>query len=341
MTAIVAGLVLVSLAGAGALYQLVGTRRSARACLAPGTLIDLGDHRLHAVCEGTGTPTVVLESGIAASSLSWSHVLPQVSGFTTACAYDRAGLAWSDLPGRRLTFEGIVGELDALLAKTAVQQPYVLVGHSFGCFVTSAYASAHPEAVAGLVLVDPPAATEWRAPGRQQARLLWGAIHLSRIGGVLARLGVVRGCLALLTGGAPRAPRTFVKIFGPTAARTLERLVGEVRKLPPEVYPLVQAHWCQPKCFRAMADHFRVLQEAAVFVAGLESLPDVPLVVISSGELPPERLDEHRALTYRIGVSQLWPYLGTSPRTMEWKSFWSFEVTGPTRPSAPGFPILR
>ena len=32
-----------------------------------------------------------------------------------------------------------------------------------------------------------------------------------------------------------------MKIFGPTAAHTLERLVGEVRKLPPEVYPLAQA----------------------------------------------------------------------------------------------------
>jgi hypothetical protein len=67
----------------------------------------------------------------------------------------------------------------------------------------------------------------------------------------------VRACLALLTGGAPAAPRYFVKVFGPTAARTLERLVGEVRKLPSDIHPGVQALWCQPKCFQAMADHLR------------------------------------------------------------------------------------
>jgi pimeloyl-ACP methyl ester carboxylesterase len=75
-----------------------------------------------------------------------------------------------------------------------------------------------------------------------------------------------------------------------------QRLVGEIAKLPPEVHPIVQAHWCQPKCFRAVAAHLRVLGEAAGFVASLGSLPDVPLVTISSGTLPPERIEEHRAL---------------------------------------------
>ena len=106
----------------------------------------------------------------------------------------------------------------------------------------------------------------------------------------------MRACLALLTGGAPRVPGTLIKGLGPTATGKLRHLVDEVRKLPPDVHALVQEHWCQPKCFRAMADHLRVLQEAAAFVGSLSALPDVPLVVISSGELPPERIEEHRQL---------------------------------------------
>ena len=51
----------------------------------------------------------------------------------------------------------------------------------------------------------------------------------------------MRACLALLTGGAPAAPRYFVKIFGLSTAKALERFVGEVRKLPPDVHPLVRA----------------------------------------------------------------------------------------------------
>jgi len=109
-------------------------------------------------------------------------------------------------------------------------------------------------------------------------------------------VGVVRASLALLTGGAPGVPRNFVRIFGPTAARTLERLVGEVRKLPPEIHPVVQTLWCQPKCFRAMAEHIAALDEMAALVANVSSVSNAPLVVISSGDQPEAVLAKHRAL---------------------------------------------
>jgi pimeloyl-ACP methyl ester carboxylesterase len=290
----VIGIVLVSAVAAGMLYQFIGAMHGARTCVPPGMLVEVGGHRLHVTCAGSGSPTVVFESGIAASSLSWTRVLPGVATFTRACAYDRAGLAWSDAARGRPTLARTVGDLRELLANAAIAGPYVLVGHSFGAFLVCVYASQHPDDIAGLVLVDPP--SEWRQLTREQARLLWGGIQLSRLGGVLARLGVVRACLALLSGGVPEVPRHFVRIFGPTAARTLERLVGEVRKLPPEVHPIVQTLWCQPKCFRAMADHLGTLEETAAFVALLRTLPDVPLVVISSGDQPPETIAEHQQL---------------------------------------------
>jgi pimeloyl-ACP methyl ester carboxylesterase len=156
------------------------------------------------------------------------------------------------------------------------------------------YACENRHDVAGLVLLDPP--SEWHEITRQQGRLLWGGIQLSRLGGLLARIGVVRACLALLTGGAPDVPRSFVRVFGSTAARTLERLVGEVRKLPPDVHPVVQALWCQPKCFGAMAEHLAALEETTAAASRVTSLGDVPLVVVSSGDQPPETMAQHREL---------------------------------------------
>jgi pimeloyl-ACP methyl ester carboxylesterase len=261
----------------------------------PGRLIDVGGHRLHAVCHGEGRPIVLLESGIAASSLSWTLVQPEVAKFTRVCAYDRAGLAWSDPASSPRSFNRIVEDLKALLSDIASQGPYVLVGHSFGSFVVRAYAAHFPREVVGLVLVDPP--TDWLTMTRQRARMLHGGVHLSRIGVLLAHLGVVRACLTLLTGGAPGAPRLFVKIFGPTAARTLERLVGEVRKLPPDIHPTVQMLWCQPKCFRAMADHLSVLAREGASMGALSPPRDVPVIVISSGDQPPEQMAAHRRLT--------------------------------------------
>jgi pimeloyl-ACP methyl ester carboxylesterase len=167
---------------------------------------------------------VLLESGIAASSLSWARVQPAIAQFTEACAYDRAGLAWSDAPSCPRTFDRIVDELAAVVGHARRDRPLILVGHSFGSLIVRGYAARHPRNVAGLVLVDPP--TDWLAIGPEQARRLRGATHLSRIGAALAHVGVVRACLALLTGGQPGAPRQFARLFGPQASRALERLVG-------------------------------------------------------------------------------------------------------------------
>ena len=292
------------LLAAGVVYQRVGLARQRREFAPPGQLIDVGGHRLHVNCRGAGSPIVLFESGIAASSLSWSLVAPAVATFTRACAYDRAGLGWSESPSSNTrsteppqhpwSFERIVRDLCALADHIGPQQKFVLVGHSFGSFVVRAFAARRPDQVVGLVLVDP--ATEWLTADAQRSRLLRGGQQLSRVGALLAHAGVVRACLALLTGGAPGAPRNFVKIFGPTAAHTLERLVGEVRKLPPELHPTVRALWCQPKCFHAMADHMSVLERGAPLITSVTLRRDIPVVVLSGGNQPAEQLAAHRLM---------------------------------------------
>lgn len=293
---------LAALITVGVLYQQVEARRRAARFQPPGEMIDVGGHRVHAWCGGSGAPLVLLESGIAASSLSWSLVQPKIAAFARVCAYDRAGLAWSDAASCARTFQQIVAELSRLLEHVAPAGQLVLVGHSFGTFVVRAFAEQHPRRVAGLVLVDPP--TEWLTVTPHRRRMLRGGRQLSRVGALLARVGVVRACLALLTAGVPAAPRGFVKVFGPTAARTLARLVGEVRKLPPEVHPIVQELWCQPKCFRSMADHLAVLEREGAAMRAVSPPPDIPVAVISSGNQPPEYLIEHRRLAERSAAGR-------------------------------------
>jgi pimeloyl-ACP methyl ester carboxylesterase len=286
--------VFVGVLAAGAFYQAVFTARQRRLFPPPGSLIDVGGHRLHAHCAGAGSPPVLLESGIAASSLSWAAVQPEIAAFTRVCAYDRAGLAWSEAPSSPRTFDRLLDELGVVMREVGFTDPAVLVGHSFGSLLVRAYAARHPERVAGLVLVDPP--IEWTVMTPARTRMLRGGRSLSWIGALLAHVGVVRACLALLSGGAPGAPRRFVKIFGPTAARTLERLVSEVRKLPPEVHPVVQALWCQPKCFYAMGDHLLMFEREAAQMMALAPPPQLPVVVVSSGNLTSEQRAAHRRL---------------------------------------------
>ena len=309
-----AAAVFVALVLAGVIYQRISIRL--RQFAPPGEFVEIGlprrsrfrpsakagGHRLHVRCAGSGTPLVLLESGIAASSLSWSLVQPEIARFTRVCAYDRAGFAWSDAASSPRTFDRIVDELSRVLDRVGADEPCVLVGHSFGSFVVRAYAARHPYRVIGLVLVDPP--TEWLDMTPRQLRLIRRGRRLSRVGAVLAELGVVRASLALLTSGAPGAPRRLVKVFGPTAAGTLQRLVGEVRKLPENVHPMVQEVWCDPKCFRSMAAHLAVLETQGPAIAATLPPPMIPLIVISSGTHSPQEIADHRALASRASAAR-------------------------------------
>ena len=57
----------------------------------PGTLVDLGGHKLHVHCTGKGSPTVVVENGLGDYSFDWILVQEKVASFTRICTYDRAG----------------------------------------------------------------------------------------------------------------------------------------------------------------------------------------------------------------------------------------------------------
>jgi len=277
---------------AGLIYQAVGARQSARRYPPPGELVEVCGQRLHVVRAGSGQPAVLFEAGVAASSLSWTRVMPEVATFARACAYDRPGLGWSDASRSSRTVDRMVAELHGVIARASTD-PVVLVGHSFGTFLALVHAARHPDDVAGLVLLDPP--TDWQVRTPSNDRLLARGIQASHLGGVLARAGIVRASLALLTGGAPGVTRNGIRVLGPRAVRTLEHLAGEVRKLPADVHPLVQSLWCQPKCFRGMAEHLAALPAIGAAAADVTSL-DLPLAIVSAGDHPPDVIAAHRRL---------------------------------------------
>lgn len=119
-----------------------------------GQLVEIGDRSLWLECIGDGAPTVILESGLGGDHRTWEQVQPRLAAASRVCVYDRAGIADSDeAPGTR-TAADAVDDLTALLEAAAIEPPYVLVGFSFGGAITQLFASTHPDAVAGLVLVE-------------------------------------------------------------------------------------------------------------------------------------------------------------------------------------------
>ena len=63
---------------------------------APGQSRRRRRHRMHIFCQGQGSPTVVVEQGIGAQSTAWAQLNERISDITTVCAYDRAGMGYSE-----------------------------------------------------------------------------------------------------------------------------------------------------------------------------------------------------------------------------------------------------
>jgi pimeloyl-ACP methyl ester carboxylesterase len=145
---------IVLLALGGASYEAIMAAGDGKRYPPPGQLVDVGGHSLHLHCIGQGSPTVVLDAGLGAFSLDWGAVEPQIATSTRVCAYDRAGLGWSEPGPTPRSPQQFANELHALLTNSGVEGPYVLVAHSISGKTARLFANQHPDEVAGMVLVD-------------------------------------------------------------------------------------------------------------------------------------------------------------------------------------------
>jgi pimeloyl-ACP methyl ester carboxylesterase len=123
---------------------------------AAGKLYDIGNgRRLHLLCSGQGSPTVVLEAGASSFAIDWTLVQTEIAKSHRVCSYDRAGMGWSDaLPADAVAATRDTPDLHALLTAAKEPAPYVLVGASHGGMLIRHYLAAYPSEVAGLVFVD-------------------------------------------------------------------------------------------------------------------------------------------------------------------------------------------
>ena len=119
-----------------------------------GQLVNIGERKLHILCSGKGSPTIVLVAGAGAFSIDWNLVQSRIDSTTRVCSYDRAGLGWSDSGYAEETVEETVSDLHKLLRAAGEKPPYILVGASIGGIFIQAYQHTFPKEVAGLVFTN-------------------------------------------------------------------------------------------------------------------------------------------------------------------------------------------
>ena len=161
-----------------------------------GRLVDIGGRRLRLVCEGPaksadGAPTVVFEAGAFGFAADWSVVQARLAERgRRSCAYDRAGLGFSDPGPQPRDGLAVAGDLEALLAAAGEPGPYVLVGHSMAGLYVRLFAARNPDKVAGVVLVD--AATPEASEHAELRNFVGQFAALSNIAGWGATFGLFK-----------------------------------------------------------------------------------------------------------------------------------------------------
>jgi pimeloyl-ACP methyl ester carboxylesterase len=245
---------LLALAVVGAIYQAIASARAERAYPPSGEMVDVGGYSLHIHCVGQGSPTVVLDAGLGDMSASWVWVQQEVSDTTRVCAYDRAGMGWSESGPEPRDAKQISSELHTLLTKSGIGQgPYVLVGHSFGGLYTQTYAARYPDEVASVALIESSQPDQFSH--RPQARDSYEPQKFA-VSSLLARLGAFR-LLYKLSPAPPELPqqqRAQIDALSPST-RQVSTIALELRATP----------------------------QSTTQTRSLRSLGDKPLAVVSAG----------------------------------------------------------
>ena len=197
----------------GSVYEALARRQLASRFPLRGKLVDIGERRLHIDCRGSGSPTVVFETGFdPTGALGWSLVHDPIAETTRACAYSRAGILASDPGMGKRDARAIADDLHALLARAGEPPPLVLVAHSLGGIYALTYTQKFGADVAGLVLVD-------TSHAEMKQRMAAAGLHLKdplrtlRIASILSWTGLLRLVVGSADAEAAYLPTTLAAML--------------------------------------------------------------------------------------------------------------------------------
>lgn len=246
-------LLIIGLSLTGYIYESVAEAADAKAYPPPGQMVDVGGHRLHINCTGTGSPTVVIEAGLGDWSTTWAaYVQPEVAKTTRVCTYDRAGMGWSETGPLPRDAAQNAKELHTLLQNANIPGPYIMVGHSLGGLIVRVFVHDYSSEVVGVVLIE----------SMNPKQLSQSPTMLSQSE----------------SQSQPFSFQAMLARFG--VARLLVKLPGIAPSLPPgneAYYPL----YIRPQYFQATDNESQGMPAAGAQAATVKSFGDLPLIVLT------------------------------------------------------------
>ena len=140
-------------------------------------------------------PTIVFVPGSCSTGAAWRPVIAALSGGFRCVTTSLPG--YGETAERRSPLDPPmvceVEVVEAVVRRAAglSNEPVHLVGHSFGGLTMPLFAACFPDEVAGVVLIDPVAPSEWDRPSAQEQKLTCIGATVCRRAALLARLGAL------------------------------------------------------------------------------------------------------------------------------------------------------
>lgn len=269
----------------GCYYQISATKKDLVENPPIGKIVEANGIKYHLNCTGEGNPTVILEAGLGESSLSWYLVQKDIEKKTRVCSYDRAGLGWSSESNEKMSTEEVAKNLNQLLTNAEIKSPFILVGHSRGGIFCRKYYKLFPKEVKGMVLVD---STHENEPYLELKYAEWDYFKQQMqitIAGPLSEIG-------------------FIRVMGWANTNSIP--------LPENIIKAKNAVQNRTETAKSVVNEIKVMRESLTnFIPKLDSLNDLPLIVITSGK----RLDfkevsknarlKHKSVDDEISIAKI------------------------------------
>ncbi len=97
--------------------------------------------------------TIVMLHGYGGSATHWKYQFHALAETNRCIAPDLRGHGRSDKPATDYTIDEMLADLEAVLDELDVEEPFVLMGHSFGGALAITFAHRYPQRVRRLVLI--------------------------------------------------------------------------------------------------------------------------------------------------------------------------------------------
>lgn len=122
---------------------------------AQAALINVNEFELEYEVAGSGKHIVLLEAGGSAGMSDWEPVFNKIAEHATVIRYSRVGNGNSTAIKRHFTSGDYAKYASELLVALDINQPVILVAHSYGGSVAREFAAVYPKQIKALVMLDP------------------------------------------------------------------------------------------------------------------------------------------------------------------------------------------